>query len=516
MGKHFPVNDNMFYADDPGASANVFLKKLQRLREGTADKTAGEALPRYEEAKDRLPELIFDGREDVKALYDATWRLAFGNLRKAKPEAGFVSDFIDTAFNGYLFMWDSSFIVMFGKYGSRAFDFQKTLDNFYAHQHRDGFICREICEEEEGEQFTRDDPVSTGPNILPWAEWEYYLSTGDKKRLGEVFDPLCAYHRWLQLHRSWQDGSYWSCGLASGMDNQPRQSPGYNPALSHGFMSWIDACAQQYFSGVLLRKMAKELGREAEIGWLKEEAALLSDAVNRTMWSEEDGFYYDKRRDGSLSGVKTVGAYWTLVAGLVPEERLERFVAPLSDPHRFNRPCRVPSLSADHPSYRVDGGYWQGGVWAPTNYMVLRGLSAYGQEELAYDIALNFLENVTRVFEKTGTIYENYAPEYAAPGVPAKADFVGWTGLAPVSMLFEYVFGIRAVAGQNRLQWQVRRRERHGILRYPVGEGTADLICEARRDEREAPVIYFASDVPLTLEVLWPGGRQEIVSQPRG
>ena len=93
-------------------------------------------------------------------------------------------------------------------------------------------------------QFTRDDPASTGPNILPWAEWDYFLSTGDRERLSRVFDPLCAYHQWLQLNRSWPDGSYWSCGLACGMDNQPRQLPPYNPMLSHGFMSWIDTCAQ--------------------------------------------------------------------------------------------------------------------------------------------------------------------------------------------------------------------------------------------------------------------------------
>ena len=65
----------------------------------------------------RLPELPQENRS------------AFGNLRKAKAEAGFVSNFIDTAFNGNLFMWDSTFIVMFGKYASRIFDFQRTLDS---------------------------------------------------------------------------------------------------------------------------------------------------------------------------------------------------------------------------------------------------------------------------------------------------------------------------------------------------------------------------------------------------
>ena len=69
---------------------------------------------------------------------------AFKNLRKPTPANGFVSDFIDTAFNGCIFMWDSAFILMFAKYARQIFHFQGTLDNFYGKQHADGFICREI------------------------------------------------------------------------------------------------------------------------------------------------------------------------------------------------------------------------------------------------------------------------------------------------------------------------------------------------------------------------------------
>ena len=47
----------------------------------------------------------------------------------------------------------------------------------------------------------------------------------------------------------------------------------------------------------------------------------------------------------------------------------------------------------------------------------------------ARTIALNHVDNVLQVFQKTGTVWENYAPESAAPGEPAKPDFVGWTGL---------------------------------------------------------------------------------------
>src|SRR3712207_7952779 len=52
------------------------------------------------------------------------------------------------------------------------------------------------------------------------------------------------------------------------------------------------------------------------------------------------------RSGGELSGVKTVGAYWGLLAGVVPESRVASFTGHLEDPVEFDRPHRVPSLSA--------------------------------------------------------------------------------------------------------------------------------------------------------------------------
>lgn len=502
MGKLFRVNDNLFYVKNPYAEKNVFLKTTPE----------SVPLPDYQDFIRQLPVPVWDGHDDAIACYNKTWNIAFKNLKRANGEAGFVSNYIDTAFNGYLFMWDSSFITMFGRYGSRGFDFQKTLDNFYSHQHKDGFICREICESAPGEQFTRDDPASTGPNIMPWSEWEYFCSTGDIERLGKVFDPLCAYHKWLQLNRSWPDGGYFSCGLACGMDNQPRQPEGYEDHSSHGHMTWIDTCAQQLLSAKILIKMADRLGRTNEVGWLESEAGMLYDIINRKMWDGKTGFYYDVFRDGSVSGIKTIGAYWTLVAGAVPEKNLASFVSHLENETEFRRPHRIPSLSADNANYRENGGYWRGGVWAPTNYMVLKGLEMYGFHRLAYEIAFNNLDNVVKVFNDTGTLWENYAPEAAVPGKPARRDFVGWTGLVPIAMLFEYVFGIHPDAMKNHIEWHINRTEKHGVRRYPLGSGTLDLICEARRSDKEPPKVSVISDIPVTVDIAWDGGKETIVS----
>ena len=157
----YKVNNDMSYFDSPYVLRNVFLKRPAE----SAD------LPSYDEVKEALPKPVWQNHADALSCYDYAWQIAFRNLRKADNASRFVSNYIDTAFNGFLFMWDSSFIVMFGKYADRIFSFQKTLDNLYSHQHRDGFICREICEYEIGEHFTRHDPSATGPRSSNTPRW---------------------------------------------------------------------------------------------------------------------------------------------------------------------------------------------------------------------------------------------------------------------------------------------------------------------------------------------------------
>ena len=495
-GHHlYQMNDDLAYEFEPLVTENSFIDKEKDT----------DPLPTYEESKALLPAPVWDGHEDVLSCYDKAWQIGFGNLRTPTSEDSMVSNYIDTAFNGFLFMWDSSFITMFGKYGARAFNFQKTLDNLYARQHMDGFICREICEAKKGDQFHRFDPVSTGPNVLAWAEWESFKVTGDLERIRAVFPPLLAYHLWLKKYRTWPNGAYWTTGWGCGMDNQPRQKPCYSNEFHHGHMVWVDACIQQILSAETLLQMAALIGREEDVTPLKEEIGYLTRVVNEKLWDDETAFYYDLWDDGRRNGVKSIGAYWALLAGIVPEEKLDAFVAHLDNEKEFKRPHRVPSLSADHPEYDENGGYWRGGVWAPTNYMVLKGLEKYGYHRLANEIARSHVENVTEVFRDTGTLWENYAPEHTRPGNPAKDNFVGWTGLSPISILIEQVFGIHGDAKERKITWRITCPERHGVLRYPIGDGCVNLVCPAH-SEGETPDIQVSGTVPATVEAVWPDG----------
>lgn len=495
------------YVKNPLVKQNTFITMTPDRR----------PVPTFDSSKHLLPRPQWESHQSVINCYWRAWELAFSNLGSPTEQNGFVAPYIDTAFNGHLFMWDSVFILMFGRYGSRAFDFQRTLDNLYAKQHPDGFICREIDIADGQDCFHRHDPSSTGPNALAWSEWEYYLNFGDRDRLARVFPVLMAYHQWTRDYRTWPDGTYWSCGWANGMDNQPRVPAGYNPAFSPAHQSWVDACFQAILSARLLTRIGEELSTDLPLQPLRDEVEHLTKIVNQTMWNDRTAFYYDRRRDGSLHDVKSLGVFWGLLADAVPVNRLAWFVDHLDNPAEFNRPHRVPSLSADAPGYAPHGDYWCGGVWPSTQYMVLRGLTQTGYDQLAHEIGLNHVANVTKVFEDTNTLWENYAPESAAPGNPARPDFVGWGGLGPITVLFEYCFGLRPDVPARRLVWDVRLLDAHGVENYPYGAaGQLSLQCARREKPTDRPNITVTSNVPLEVDLRWQGGRELIPIEPRG
>jgi len=488
-------------------------------------------LPSFPQAKNSLPEPFWDGHTMEIDCFWRAWELAFGNLKQPTGENDFARDYCDTAFNGNLFMWDSAFITCFGVYGRRAFNFQGTLDTFYRKQHPDGFICREISEKDGQDTFQRFDPSSTGPNVLAWVEWNYFLNTGDRSRLEKVFPPLMAYHQWTRKYRTWQDGSYWSTGWGMGMDNLPRVERQEHVNYDNGHLTWVDATFQALLSAKTLIQIATILGRTAQVKDLEEEYENLKEFCNRFLWNSKNKFYCDRHADGKLSLMKHIGAYWALLAGCVPPERLAAFISHLEDSSEFKRVHRVPALSADDPAFSSTGDYWCGGVWAPTNYMVLKGLEATGQTNLAHEIARNHLDSVVRVYESENTpwlganqfrdffhledlqyddrhtLWENYAPDVVAPGAHSKPGYVGWTGVPPVAVLFEDVFGVTQDAVSNKLIWNVHLLEEHGIRRYPFGSsGVLDLKCSPRHSQLDRPKIEIHSNVPLTLELIWEGG----------
>ena len=79
----------------------------------------------------------------------------------------------------------------------------------------------------------------------------------------------------------------------------------------------------------------------------------------------------------------------------------------------------------------------------------------------------------------------------------------------PISVLFEYVFGVKPDAQHNVIRWNIDLTDRFGIEQYPFGtDATLSLLCEARGSTAEEPQVHIESDRPVTVEIYWDGGRQ--------
>jgi hypothetical protein len=228
------------------------------------------------------------------------------------------------------------------------------------------------------------------------------------------------------------------------------------------------------------------------------------------MWDPERKFYFDVKGDNKRCSVKTIAGFWTLLAKVATGEKLAALVAELKNPKTFNTPHRVPTVAADEPGFdKASGDYWRGAIWPPTEKMVVAGLENSGQPELAREIALNHLGNVISIFNKTGTVFENYAPMQIQQGNPARADFVGWSGMAPIAFFIEYGIGIRADANANSVTWDIRSPGRVGIERFWFGGKTASFICEPA-DAAGKRSITVQSDGDFNLLIKFQGQQKRI------
>ncbi|MFI5337903.1 MAG: trehalase family glycosidase, partial [Opitutales bacterium] len=404
---------------------------------------------------------------------------------------------------------DTVFMTLYGRYAHHVFPAIQSLDNFYCRQYANGYICREIVGASGADFVFEGREHTVNPPLFSWAEVESYRVTGDKSRFAAVLPVLEHYTEWVEQHRrkpGTAHGLYWNTGLGSGMDNVPRRGSG-----------WVDMSVQMVLCYRDLAFMAGELGRtEQQRAWAAR-AADIAARIRQFMWNEPDGIYYDIEDDGRQVKVKTIAGFWPLLAEIPTAAEADRLLLTLKNPRYFWRTIPFASLSADESDYKPDGRYWLGGVWAPTNVMVVKGLDNYAREGEAAPVFRDFarlaagtyLDGLYRVYRQTGTLWENYSPDSYSHGVPAQPDFVGWTGCGPIMLLIEDVLGFRPDGAHRRLTWYLGRRDEHGIRGLHFGGAVVDAICAHRRDLNAPADIEVTTDVEIELVVKHP--RQDFV-----
>lgn len=433
--------------------------------------------------------------EGMGDLYVAAWKMLCRLWQPLPLESGLPNGYLRTSEQGFenlQFQWDTCFTTLAVAYGARAFPVYASLDCLYARQEDGGHLERE-CDTRDNRSVLFEPGFGPNPPIIPVAEWAIARLTGETARLAAVLPALEAQFQWLLHHRRLPDGTFWTTGLANGLDNSPSLGEGY-PCLT----------GQMAHFAELLGRFHATLGNDSAAvkydAWHRE----IGEALNRELWSDDLGCYSTSLSSGGHNPNKVVTTFWPLWAGVVPPDRIAALARLARDPACFNRHHPLPSLSADSPVFRPGGDYWRGSVWAPTNHAALQGFWRAGEKALAREFTRRHLACMVDVFRATdGVLWENYSSEKSERGSWSQKNY-SWTAASPIALLLEILIGLEPDAVRNTLHWHLPEEDGVGVDDYPLGKATVHL---AQRVEGARRALTVRSDRAFHL-VVHAAGRE--------
>ena len=462
----------------------------------------------YEKEKMPIPEI--SGHPDWIEIYDAAWQTAFKNVEYLSKD-GWKPQLTCMPGSGIVWQWDSCFMTFITNYSNGTISAFNNLDNLYRlRRESDGYMSMAYIIENETEAYGE----RINPPLMAWSEWEYYRVTGDSSRFENVLPALEGIFSFIENNRRRNLGLYWfEDSGSSGMDTSPRG--GYFSSHLDGCdICHVDLACQQALSARCLSDICGVLGKTEKQSFYKAEHERICELINRYHWSEKSGWYFDffAREDASKKvkfiNSKTAAAFWAIISGCATGQRLERMIEHMFNEDEFYTLIPFASLSKDDPNYDKNGGYWLGGVWPPTNYAAIRGLYDTGYFELAREAAVKFLDAMCKVRENPawGSIWEAYAPEDYRPstreaGNIVKAEFVGWSGLAPITMLIEQIIGLHFDAPKNEVIFRPFPMMTGGLRNMQFNGGKISIVCTEYNSALGKSTVSVEAEKPFTLIV---------------
>jgi glycogen debranching enzyme len=322
------------------------------------------------------------------------------------------------------------------------------------------------------------------PPVHATAVWQVYRSAPDRERatafVRELLPKLAAWHDYLHRERTRGGGlaEIWH-PWESGMDNSPvwddalariEVDPGTVPEYRRVDVELTDAAERptdaEYdryaylvallrrldyrddaireaipfaIRPVLFNSLLAQASRDlAEIARaagadprpFEERADLTAAAVDAELWDEDRAVYldYDVRAEARVAS-PSGAAFAPLHAGIPSAERADRLVAllPSAGAELGDGGWVVTSLPPGDPRFDPTL-YWRGPVWPILNWVLYRGLSRYGYDELAERVRRGVVE-LSRRFG----FWEHYNP---TTGRGHGGEQFSWTAGLVLDLLF--------------------------------------------------------------------------------
>lgn len=412
--------------------------------------------------KDNVPAVHFYDQDFVD-LYDKTWlwihdRWEAGGKGKKKP-SGYLTYDGHTAYHQFNSCLDSFFLV----YSNQTYSPFPILDFFYGKQEDSGAIRGEYAIEDGQPVLSEENPEGIHPPLFALVEYNLYHKVGNKKRLKEVVPTLERYMGWLDSVCRKENGLYSVPMAATLTENMAREHVVY-PVDFNAMM----AVNSLYMSAIGDILNDKELSFR-----YKRQYFSFKTRINSLMWNAEDGFYYDLDADEKQVKIKTIGTYWTLLAEIPNEDRVEQLISLLEDPGHFGTENPFPTISAAEPSFSTEGNGYNGSVFPSNTFMVLKGLEQYKKFEFARECAIRHLYFILDTLHPDGTddgdVYEAYLPQHEGPakypgkeGFPRKK-FLSQIGLATITLMIENIVGLSISLPRKTVDWIMPTLEAMGI-----------------------------------------------------
>ena len=266
---------------------------------------------------------------------------------------------------------------------------------------------------------------NTKAPLAAWAIWKIYEKTKDAAFLKEFYPKLKLYHNWWYKERDHDqdglcefgstDGTLIAGKWESGMDNAVRFDD--SKILKNGEKAFsldqesVDLNSFLYAEKNYLSKMAQvlKLGKESK-DW-QDESTALKTKIQTQFWDASTGWFYDTTIDGkSLIKIMGCEGYLPIWAEVATPEQTKLMKENMLNPAIFNTFVPLPTLAANHPKFKPEGGYWRGPIWLDQSYFGINGLEKYGYTNEADQLAHKLIHNADGVLDKGTSIRENYQP----------------------------------------------------------------------------------------------------------
>ena len=240
--------------------------------------------------------------------------------------------------------------------------------------------------EEKPEIFTKDIVEELYYPLVKWTEWWFKYRDLDKDGIPEYFH-----------------------GNDSGWDNSTLFSKG-TPVESP------DICAFLALQLEALEIMAKIIGEDYKI-WHNKKNNMINLLI-RDLWKENkfigrEYYSHDIIENNSLI------LYIPLILGKrLPDYVRDSLIEQLKKQGQFYTSMGLATEKITSDLYEEDG-YWRGPIWAPSTFILFKGLQECGEEELAYEMA----EKFCNMAERNG-MAENY---HATTGEGLRDKSFTWT-----------------------------------------------------------------------------------------